>query len=86
MTASKGQTNLAVTDLEIRYGAAQAVRGVSLKVSERELVAVIGNNGAGKSSILRGITGLVRPSGRATRDPANPALHAQSRRDRDRRS
>jgi branched-chain amino acid transport system ATP-binding protein len=53
---------LDVRDLEIRYGAATAVRGVNLHVRRGELVAIIGNNGAGKTSILRGISGLVRPS------------------------
>jgi branched-chain amino acid transport system ATP-binding protein len=57
------ETLLDVTDLEIRYGAATAVRGANLRVARGELVAVIGNNGAGKTSIVRGISGLVRPSG-----------------------
>jgi branched-chain amino acid transport system ATP-binding protein len=52
---------LDVRGLEIRYGAATAVRGVDLQVKRGELIAVIGNNGAGKTSILRGISGLVRP-------------------------
>ncbi|QIB36208.1 ABC transporter ATP-binding protein [Ancylobacter pratisalsi] len=53
---------LDIRDLELRYGAAIAVRGISLSVRRGQLVAVIGNNGAGKSSMLRGATGLVRPS------------------------
>jgi branched-chain amino acid transport system ATP-binding protein len=53
---------LDVRGLHIRYGAAVAVRGVDLQVRRGELVAIIGNNGAGKTSILRGISGLVRPS------------------------
>ena len=56
------ETILDVRGLEIRYGAAVAVRGVNLAVRRGELVAVIGNNGAGKTSILRGISGLVRPT------------------------
>ena len=52
---------LDVRGLEVRYGAAVAVRGVDLQVKRGQLVAVIGNNGAGKTSILRGISGLVRP-------------------------
>jgi branched-chain amino acid transport system ATP-binding protein len=56
-----GNILLDVRGLEIRYGAATAVRGVDLVVRRGELVAVIGNNGAGKTSILRGISGLVRP-------------------------
>ncbi|GJE58803.1 ABC transporter ATP-binding protein [Methylobacterium trifolii] len=54
---------LAVEDLEVRYGAATALRGASLNVQRGQLVAVIGNNGAGKTSLMRGLTGLVRPSG-----------------------
>ncbi len=53
---------LAVEDLEVRYGAATALRGASLSVRRGQLVAVIGNNGAGKTSLMRGLTGLVRPS------------------------
>jgi branched-chain amino acid transport system ATP-binding protein len=54
---------LDIRDLELRYGAVTAVRGISLKVNRGQFVAVIGNNGAGKSSTMRGATGLVRPSG-----------------------
>lgn len=49
--------------LELRYGAAVAVREISLTLRRGQLVAVIGNNGAGKSSLVRGAAGLVRPSG-----------------------
>lgn len=52
-----------IRNLELRYGAAIAVRDISLSVKRGQLVAVIGNNGAGKSSMVRGATGLVRPSG-----------------------
>jgi branched-chain amino acid transport system ATP-binding protein len=54
---------LDILNLELRYGAAIAVRDISLSVKRGQLVAVIGNNGAGKSSMVRGATGLVRPSG-----------------------
>jgi branched-chain amino acid transport system ATP-binding protein len=54
---------LELQKLELRYGAAVAVRDISLGVKRGQLVAVIGNNGAGKSSMVRGATGLVRPSG-----------------------
>jgi branched-chain amino acid transport system ATP-binding protein len=57
-----GRPLLAVSGLQVRYGGATAVRGVDMEVRQGELVAVIGNNGAGKTSILRGISGLVRPS------------------------
>lgn len=54
---------LDIRNLELRYGAAVAVRDISLRVKPGQLVAVIGNNGAGKSSMVRGASGLVRPSG-----------------------
>jgi branched-chain amino acid transport system ATP-binding protein len=53
---------LDVRNMELRYGAAIAVRDVSFTISRGQFVAVIGNNGAGKSSMVRGATGLVRPS------------------------
>jgi branched-chain amino acid transport system ATP-binding protein len=54
---------LAVHELEVRYGRVQAVRGVSMTLAEGEVVAVLGANGAGKSSLLRAVLGLTRPSG-----------------------
>ena len=53
---------LELTDVEVRYGAIRALQGVSLGVGEGELVALIGSNGAGKSTTLRTISGLLRPS------------------------
>ena len=50
---------LEVTGLSVRYGRVHAVRGVELTVGEGEIVAVLGANGAGKSSLLKGILGLV---------------------------
>jgi branched-chain amino acid transport system ATP-binding protein len=52
---------LKVKDLNIRYGGIHAVRGISFEVSEGEIVAMIGANGAGKSSTLRAICGLIKP-------------------------
>jgi branched-chain amino acid transport system ATP-binding protein len=54
---------LKVENLAIHYGGIQAVRGVSLHVNQGELVSLIGSNGAGKTSLLRAISGLVKPSG-----------------------
>jgi branched-chain amino acid transport system ATP-binding protein len=53
---------LELTDVEVRYGSIRALQGVSLGVAEGELVALIGSNGAGKSTTLRTISGLLRPS------------------------
>jgi branched-chain amino acid transport system ATP-binding protein len=51
---------LEVTDLKVRYQGIEALKGISLKVSEGSIVTLIGANGAGKSSLLRTISGLVR--------------------------
>src|SRR5580765_7800207 len=53
---------LELTDLHVRYGNIRALQGVSLTVATGELVALIGSNGAGKSTVLRTISGLLRPS------------------------
>ena len=53
---------LELHDLDVRYGRVHAVRGVSMRLGNGEVVAVLGANGAGKSSLLRAILGLVRPS------------------------
>jgi branched-chain amino acid transport system ATP-binding protein len=52
---------LEVRDLVVSYGAIRAVRGVSLDVGPREIVTLVGSNGAGKSSTLKALAGLVRP-------------------------
>jgi branched-chain amino acid transport system ATP-binding protein len=52
---------LKVEDLNVAYGRIEAVRGVDLEVSPGEFVGIIGSNGAGKTSALRAITGVVRP-------------------------
>ncbi|MDO5079485.1 MAG: ABC transporter ATP-binding protein [Streptococcus minor] len=54
---------LKVDDLSVHYGIIQAVKNISFEVNEGEVVSLIGANGAGKTSILRTISGLVRPSG-----------------------
>ncbi|MGI5935389.1 MAG: ABC transporter ATP-binding protein [Oscillospiraceae bacterium] len=53
---------LKVTDLKVNYGGIEAVKGISFKVPEKSIVTLIGANGAGKSTTLRTITGLVRPA------------------------
>ncbi len=54
---------LEVDALSVRYGRVHAVRGASLSVAEGEIVAVLGANGAGKSSLLKGILGVVPAEG-----------------------
>ena len=49
---------LEVKDLHVSYGAIQAVQGVSFEINQGDIVALIGSNGAGKSTILRTISGL----------------------------
>jgi branched-chain amino acid transport system ATP-binding protein len=51
---------LAAHDLEVRYGRVRAVRGLSLELARGEVVAVLGANGAGKSSLLRALLGIER--------------------------
>jgi branched-chain amino acid transport system ATP-binding protein len=69
---------LTVKGLKVAYGGIQAVRGIDLEVAQGELVCLIGTNGAGKSSSLKGLMGLVPHSGtvhfdgeRLTRKPTH---------------
>ena len=54
---------LSVRGLKVAYGGIQAVRGIDFEVAEGELVCLIGANGAGKSSTLKGVMGLAHPHG-----------------------
>ncbi|MGQ4807646.1 High-affinity branched-chain amino acid transport ATP-binding protein LivF [Candidatus Entotheonellaceae bacterium PAL068K] len=53
---------LEVRELRVRYGAVEAVKGVSFRIEAGEIISLIGANGAGKSTILRALSGLVQPS------------------------
>jgi branched-chain amino acid transport system ATP-binding protein len=53
---------LEVVDMHVHYGAIHALKGVSLKVEEGSIVTLIGANGAGKSTTLRALSGLLKPS------------------------
>ena len=55
-------TLLTVEGVHVAYGAIQALRGVSLSVGQGEVVALIGANGAGKTSTLRAISGMLKPT------------------------
>lgn len=61
-TAASGDI-LTVDSLQVSYGRVSAVRGLSMRVGRGELVAVIGSNGAGKSSTLKAIAGSIAPVG-----------------------
>ena len=52
---------LEINDMNVYYGAIHAIKGISLKVEEGEIVTLIGANGAGKSTTLRTISGLLKP-------------------------
>ncbi|MEI7885630.1 MAG: ABC transporter ATP-binding protein [Clostridia bacterium] len=54
---------LKITNLQVSYGAIKAVKGISLELNEGEIVAIIGNNGAGKTSTLNSICGVIKPAG-----------------------
>lgn len=53
---------LSVKDITVHYNSVEAIKGVSIKVGERAIVALIGSNGAGKTTILRAISGLRHPT------------------------
>ncbi len=52
---------LEIKDLEVYYGMIQAIKGISFQVNEGEVIALIGANGAGKTTILHTVTGLLSP-------------------------
>jgi branched-chain amino acid transport system ATP-binding protein len=74
---------LELRDLDVRYGGIRAVKGIDLHVEEGELVCMIGANGAGKSSTLRAVSGLIQSApGQVTydgRDLAGVRAHVRAR-------
>ena len=52
---------LKIDNIDVYYGAIHALKGISLEVNEGEIVTLIGANGAGKSTTLRTISGLLKP-------------------------
>ena len=71
---------LEIENLEVAYGSIQALHGVSLRVSQGSIVTLIGANGAGKSTTLRAISGLIKARGGKVRydgeDITNLPAHA----------
>src|SRR6201995_352814 len=70
---------LAVNDLRKRYGANEALKGVSLAVGEGELVGLVGANGAGKSTLVKIACGLVRASSGTATVYGHPAGSREAR-------
>ena len=68
-----GSLMLSVENIDVFYGDAQALDGVSLEVEEGAIVAIVGANGAGKTSLIRTIAGMLRPGAR--RDPLSRQRH-----------
>lgn len=61
LVRKQGEDLLTITDLQVYYGNIAAVKGISMSVKPGEIVTLIGSNGAGKSTTLRTISGLLRP-------------------------
>ena len=78
---------LEIDDIHVFYDNIEALKGVSLAVEERQIVTLVGGNGAGKSTTLRAISGLLHPrAGRRSASTAVPlAGHRRARDRRDRR-
>ena len=53
---------LEIHDLSVQYGKAEVIKGLSLEVAEKEIVTIIGANGAGKTTVLRTVSGMKPPS------------------------
>ena len=69
---------LKVNEIDVYYGDLQALRGVSIEVEQGEVVSVIGSNGAGKSSLLKTISGMLRPRRGTISLDGSDISHAQS--------
>jgi branched-chain amino acid transport system ATP-binding protein len=62
MTSADKPAMLTLSNVESAYGPIKAIRGVSLKVTQGEIATVLGSNGAGKTTILKTISGIIDPS------------------------
>ncbi len=56
-------TFLRISNLKVNYGGIEAVKGINMEIPRGQIITLIGANGAGKSSVLRTISGLVKPNG-----------------------
>jgi len=63
MTVLPASTLIVLRDASVAYGAVQAVRGATMRVSQGEFIAVVGANGSGKTSLLRLLHGVVAHTG-----------------------
>lgn len=63
---------LEIADLHVKYGNIEVLHGINLRVEQGEIVAILGANGAGKSTTLLTISGLVRPFGGSIKFDGNP--------------
>lgn len=54
---------LSARELKVFYGVIQGLKGIDIEINDREIVTLIGSNGAGKTSTLNGIVNMVRSSG-----------------------
>jgi branched-chain amino acid transport system ATP-binding protein len=70
---------LELRDVVCRYGALTALKGISLRVRRGQLVAVIGANGAGKTTVLKAISGLLHPAGGTIMFEGRDITHASPR-------
>ena len=70
---------LDVTDLHVAYGKAEVVHGASLTVGEGEFVALLGRNGAGKSTTLHAVSGLIPNAAGRSASPGQDITHATPR-------
>src|ERR1035437_631273 len=70
---------LEISDLQIRFAAAEAVRGVSLRLEEGEVLGLVGESGSGKSATALAILGLLGPAARVTGQMLWHSAHTEDR-------